>query len=193
MTLAVGSVLTQPIYSTFIFPLLKYMPFAPYALPILGHKKPFRRFQFPEHFQRKISPTQARLVLDQIGNVDIHMTQRRHLAKIYRDGLSNIYSVSLPKEDANDIYLSFPISVENREKLVAYMVQRGRDIGSFYYQNLAESSCFSDFAADCPAARDASKSTLLLPIYPGYKDQEAIANIGVIRDYFQHCHVEKSN
>jgi dTDP-4-amino-4,6-dideoxygalactose transaminase len=84
-------------------------------------------------------------------------------------------------------YTAFPIMVDGaiKQDLINFMLSRGRDIGSYFYKNLADEPCFSDFAEDCPNARKASKSVMLLPIYPAYSDLEAQANVAAMRDYFR--------
>lgn len=193
--LAIQLALTQSsLYKIVTFPSLRYLTIHRSDLvSILGHKKPFRRDQFPKEFERRLSPMQARLALAQLSHVDEDAAQRNHIAGIYRKGLAQIDGLALPSEtkDETNIYLSFPVMTQRKRQLMEHMLRHGRDINSFFYKNLADLECFADFLQHCPAARIASESTLLLPIYPGYKDDEVHRNIDVIREYFMQSQVRQ--
>ena len=140
----------------------------------------------PEHYRRRMTPLQARLVMRQLGEVDRDMRIRIGLARRYHDGLSDLPEIGLPplREDGSHTYLSFPIRVAGRDELVQHMMRQGRDVKTQHYVNLAELPCFSAYARDCPNVRTVAQQVLLLPIYPGYSESEIERNIGALRSYF---------
>jgi perosamine synthetase len=148
---------------------------------------PVLRKEIPEQYQRRISQMQARLVLDQIENVDSHARKRTELAQIYHDGLSDVPGIILPPRpgDLSHIYLHFAIQVPERGELQRYMMQQGRDAVIQHLGNTADLECFAHYRRDCPNARRTAKSVLLLPTYPGYMRSEAHKNVEVIRRFFR--------
>ncbi len=147
---------------------------------------PVLRAKIPEAYERRITQMQARLILDQIDRVDSDSRARIALAKIYSEGLRDIPGILLPpmRDDLSHIYLNYAIQVEDRGALQRYMMKHGRDVAIQHIGNTADYPCFVEYRTDCPHARRTAARVLLLPTYPGYRSSEAIANIGVIRRFF---------
>ena len=53
-----------------------------------------------------------------------------------------------------------------------------------HLHNCADLRCFEDFHRDCPNARKAAQSVVLLPTYPRYSSRDVELNIASIRRYF---------
>lgn len=187
----VGDILTSPpVFSLFTFWLFRYG--ALHDVNSVNKQfdtedNPVRRETMPSAYAVNITPMQARLIDDQIDEVDSNTRKRLAIAKIYHEGLKDIPGIRLPpmRDDGSHIYLSFPVQVENRLAVVKYLMHHGRDCVIQHIRNTAEMDCFSDFARDCPQAKRTAEQVLLLPTYPGYKPSEAEKNIAVLRRYFQ--------
>jgi perosamine synthetase len=146
---------------------------------------PALRRQIPEHYERRMTQTQARLILDQIDRVDGNSHERTKIARIYHEGLVNLPGLVLPPlgENLSHTYMSFPIQVEDREGLQKYMMRHGRDVVVQHIGNVADYGCFEPYRRDCPNARRTAARVLLLPTYPGYRPSEARKNVAIIRRY----------
>jgi dTDP-4-amino-4,6-dideoxygalactose transaminase len=156
---------------------------------------PVLRKQIPEHYERRMSQMQARLILDQIDRVDSNSRERTKLAMIYHEGLADLPGIVLPplRHDLSQIYLNFPIQVEDRDELQRYMMRHGRDVVIQHIGNAADYACFAQYHRDCPNARQTAKSVLLLPSYPGYSSAEAHKNVEIIRRYFRSGNIERAS
>jgi dTDP-4-amino-4,6-dideoxygalactose transaminase len=187
----VGDILTSPpVFSLFTFWLFRYG--ALHDVDSVNKQfdtedNPVRRDVMPAHYMGKITPMQARLIDAQIDAVDENTRKRLVLANIYYEGLKDIPGIRLPplRNDGSHIYLSFPVQVEDRMRVVKYLMLHGRDCVIQHIRNTAEMDCFAAFARDCPQAKRTAEEVLLLPTYPGYKPSEAQKNIAVLRRYFQ--------
>ncbi len=142
--------------------------------------------QIPKQYLKRMTPLQARLVAEQLADVDRCSQARVAHARSYHSGLSDISDIRLPplREDGADIYLSLPVQVPDCEKLVKHMMRQGRDVRTRQYANAADLPCFAEFARECPNARTAAECGFLLPTYPRYPESEVEKNIRVMREFF---------
>ncbi len=146
-----------------------------------------RKATMPDHYLSHLTPGQARLVLDQLDNVDRDSDTRIRHSVTYRAGLGDIPELVLPPNEQNDrkaIYTYFPIQYAEREKLLRFLMQHKRDVAAQHLRNCADLPSFSDFYRDCPRARAAAANVVLLPTYPRYPEAEVDKNIAVIRNFF---------
>lgn len=142
--------------------------------------------QIPKQYLKRMTPLQARLVAEQLEDVDRCSQARVAHVRSYHYGLSDVPGIRLPplREDGADIYLSLPVQVPDREKLVKYMMRQGRDLRVRHIANAADLPCFAEFARECPNARTAAERGFLLPTYPRYPESEVEKNIHVMREFF---------
>ena len=147
---------------------------------------PIRRNSIPEHYLRRMTPMQARLICSSLPYVSAHTGARIASAAAYHDLLSDIPEVLLPplRLDGSHIYYTFPIQVANRRALVRHMARCGRDISIQHICNTADLPMFAEFTSDCPNARQVAQSVVLLPTYPGYRLDQIKENVAAIRGYF---------
>ncbi|NNM35299.1 MAG: hypothetical protein HKO53_19645 [Gemmatimonadetes bacterium] len=140
----------------------------------------------PSIYEKRMTSLQARLVMQQLDEVDRHAAVRVEHAHAYHTGLADVAEMQLPplKRDGSHVYLSFPVLVDDREGLVDHMIRRGRDVRGREFDNAADLPCFAEFARECPNARAAAERCLALPTYPQYSPSEVERNIRVIREYF---------
>ena len=191
MQCLIGDILTAPpIFQLFTFWLLRQDTTHDLRLAdrlVQTENNPKLHEELPEHYRRRMTSLQARLVARQLDDVDRDTAIRIGLARRYHDGLSDLPEVGLPPlfEDGSHIYLSVPIRVAERAPLLKHMMRQGRDVKIQHYVNLADLSCFSAYARDCPNARTVAQQVLLLPVYPDYAPAEVERNILALRSYFR--------
>ena len=59
-----------------------------------------------------------------------------------------------------------------------------RDVAAQHLHNCADLPCFGEFHGECPNARAAARSVVLLPTYPRYADADIDRNLEAARRYF---------
>jgi perosamine synthetase len=152
-----------------------------------GEAYPTRKDEIPEAYLRRMTPMQARMVHNQIDDVDRLSQQRIALAQRYHDGLSSLQQIILPpmKTDGSHIYLTYPIQVPDRLALQRFLMENLRDIAIQHICNTADIPCYSDFHRDCPNARATADQVLLLPSYPSYGMAQVDKNIELIQRFFR--------
>jgi perosamine synthetase len=143
--------------------------------------------ELPEIYKSQYTPFQARLGLSQLQNVDSDIKIKVENAHLYYEGLKDIEQLRLPplRSDGSHAYLWFPIQYTEREDLLKYMYQQGRDIAAGHFTNTADSPRFAEFYRDCPNCRTIEKELIFLPTYPRYPRQDIQKNIEVIQQYFR--------
>jgi dTDP-4-amino-4,6-dideoxygalactose transaminase len=149
--------------------------------------EPALKTSFPEAYARRMRPAQARIVTDQLSEVDRLNDLRIETARRYDAGFHELNSIIRPPllVDRSHSYLHYPIQVPNREKLTRDVVRNGRDIAIQHLRNCADLPCFSRWYRDCPNARAVAESVVLLPTYPGYGGSEVDATIAAICDHLR--------
>ena len=150
-----------------------------------GEDAPTIKEQIPEHYLRRMTPMQARLLAPQIPQIDRLSEIRIGYARIY-DALSSIPDIITPplREDGSHIYLNYPIQVPDRHALLRYLMQHGRDLTVQHMGNNADYDAYQRWYRDCPNARATGTSVLLLPSYSGYGEREVRKNVELIQRYF---------
>jgi dTDP-4-amino-4,6-dideoxygalactose transaminase len=149
--------------------------------------EPTLKNEFPERYARRMRPAQARIVLGQLPELD-RLTERRiETAQRYDEGFRGVNAVLRPPllTDRSHTYLHYPIQVPDRGALTREVISSGRDIAIQHLRNCADLPCFSRWARDCPNARAAASSVVLLPTYPGYDGSEVDGTVAAIRDCFR--------
>ncbi len=145
-----------------------------------------RKKQMPEHYLRRMTPMQARILLTGLDKVERENSIRIRYAHIYEEGLCDIPELILPpcREDGSHIYTYYPIQFDERKKLIRWMMQNHRDVTRQHLKNCADLSSFEDFYSDCPNARQTAEANILLPTYPRYGEEEVRRNVNCIRTFF---------
>jgi len=186
----VGDIITYPLfYSVFTYWLFRYADLHDIdAIKGLlrGEGKAMLRTEIPEHYLHRMTPMQARLVESQFDRVNGDAGQRIEWASQYYDGLSGLVGLGLPplRKDGSHIYLNYAVQVENRDDSLRFLRSQGCDLAPQHLTNTADQACFKDYHRDCPNARKAANSVVLLPTYPEYGRATVQRNITQIRKYF---------
>lgn len=148
--------------------------------------------ELPDVYKSRYTSFQARIAMSQLGNVDSDIQTRIENGLLYYEGLKDIDQLILPpvqSERSNTLlsntFLWFPIQYSEREDLMKFMFEKGRDVAAGHFFNCADAPRYKEFQRDCPNTRKIEKELLYLPTYPGYSRREVERNIEVIREYFR--------
>jgi dTDP-4-amino-4,6-dideoxygalactose transaminase len=146
-------------------------------------RDPTLREQLPEHYHRRITPLQARLVRQYLPRVDAEIHARIAIARIYAEELAGVRGlIAAPfRTDLTHTYNYFTVQVPNRRDVLHGLLRRGRDLAQQHIRNTADLPCFERWKRDCPNARATAEEVLLLPTYPRYGGDQAIATARALR------------
>jgi perosamine synthetase len=141
----------------------------------------------PSGYLYRMAPSQQTLALKQLACVDADSRVRIAKAALYSRALAPIENLILPQWHGRDsnIYTHYPVQCREREAVLRYGMQRGRDFAAQYLRNCADLPEFREFHRDCPNARAAARELILLPTYPRYPESEIQQNIELIQQFFQ--------
>ena len=166
-----------------VFRLLTYWLFRFAVLHDIGainvlscsEQRPVLRAELPHMYCRRMSSTQARLVLAQLDRIEQHSAVRRATAMRYFETLKGIGGIGLPPKrlDGSHTYMVFPVRVAERNAVIRSLFRAGRDVTAQHLRNCADLDVFTAWYRDCPVAREVSGSVVLLPTYPRYGLDEA--------------------
>ncbi len=139
--------------------------------------------EIPEHYLRRMTPLQARLVLSQLDAIDANIERRVAYARRYHEGLCDLPELRLPplRTDGSHMYTYYPIQVSPRQEFLRELMRQRRDVAAQHIKNTADMDCFRDFHRDCPNARATADALVLLPTYPRYGEREVDRNVEAIR------------
>lgn len=194
----IGDLITlPPVYSTLTFRIFRYG--AVHGVESVNkvvqtENNPVRKETLPPAYRRRLTQMQARLILEQLDQVEANNAIRLRHARIYQEGLAGLPGIGLPpwREDGSHLYLQYPVQVPDRWSYVRYMMGRGRDLAIQHMTTAADLPIFADLARDCPAARFTAERVVLLPTYPRYGDDEVAANVAATIAYLRLAPVSAS-
>jgi dTDP-4-amino-4,6-dideoxygalactose transaminase len=188
-SLATDIVTYPPLFSRVTYPLFRFAHLK--GVGILNKQvqfdmNPTLLRALPLHYQRRMTPSQARLVLRGLPRLDPDREARVRSAHIYHAGLVGIPGLTVAPlcADGSHVYTYFALQCDRAQDLVRHGMQSGRDFAMQHLKNCADLPCFSAYARDCPNARRSAKETVLLPTYPRYSEAEVRANVAAVRAFF---------
>src|SRR5205814_561759 len=124
----------------------------------------------------RLDSLQAAILRVKFGYLDQWAKARRENAQRYRElfrdsGLTSTGAVRLPAEapSAHHVYNQFVIRVRERDKLRAYLTERGIGSEIYYPVPLHLQICFKELghhAGDFPESERAADEALAIPVYP---------------------------
>ena len=173
------------VYWLFRYAYLRDLGFFQYKLDVDSNPVAYSRF--PDRYAVRMAGVQADIILPQLPDYEAETWKRIGTARIYDGRLIDLPQVVRPplREDGSHIYPYYSIQVEERDRLARFMTERLRDVQTSQHRNCASLPCFSAFYRHCPNAERAARSVIYLPTYPGYKADQAEANIEAIRAFFR--------
>lgn len=165
-------VLTDPyIFSLFLYPII--YGFSGFGIDIVhsifSEKESFEAKNL--EIRCKLMPVeiQQELGIKEMGNLcSIIKLRKRNAGFLYKK-LEGVKGITLPEFSENNIYITFPIRVRNRDKFMRALLKKGVDTTSGYMK---------PFGQDCYKARKLYEEIVHLPIYPslGFEELEFIAD-----------------
>lgn len=120
----------------------------------------------------RLDSLQAAVLRVKLGHIDEWTEARRRAARRYRELLGETASAErlvLPRDCPGHVYNQFVIRSPERDRLRAFLADRGVGTEVYYPLPLHLQECFASLgcrAGDFPHAEAAARSSLALPIYP---------------------------
>lgn len=175
MKLATGKI----IFPSLTFPLIK-------AFGLLG--KDVVRDLFQENPRRdgkrrekRMAHFQARLGREQLARLDSSNRIRKENGGLLIQELREREDIPLPREKDN-IFISFPLLVKEREQFRKRLRQRGIDTSQGYLNDCSSLPIFNRFKTPSPHAERTEREIVHIPIYPGLSPKELQYISQVIKD-----------
>ncbi|MBI3939689.1 MAG: DegT/DnrJ/EryC1/StrS aminotransferase family protein [Acidobacteria bacterium] len=141
--------------------------------------------RMPTGYLHRMREWQALVGLRQLDRVEPDTYARTIRAKQYHDGLDGLSRIIKAQraDDLSNIYTYFPIQIGNRQSVLHYAQERGRDFAAQHLRNCADLPEFRELYRDCPNARATASELIILPTYPRYPAAEVQLNIEVIQEF----------
>ena len=120
----------------------------------------------------RLDSLQAAVLRVKLGHIDEWTEARRRAARRYRELLGETASAErlvLPRDCPGHVYNQFVIRSPERDRLRAFLADRGVGTEVYYPLPLHLQECFGSLGyrkGDFPHAEAAARSSLALPIYP---------------------------
>lgn len=123
----------------------------------------------------KMDDIQAAVLTAKLTRLGEDIARRAELANAYTERLRDVAGVLrlptiVPRDvETNPVFYVYLIEVEDRDKLVAYLADRGVETETYYPTPLHLQPCFADLGharGDFPHAEAACDRALALPLYP---------------------------
>ena len=145
---------------------------------------PTYRFRSDKH--TPFRPFMMRLCERQLSRLEANVAARREVVRRIKGDLPESPGLDTLDEDrhgtSNGSY--FGIYVPNSEHFTRFLASRGVEVNPHEFLDCGSLDQFSEFAADCPEARYATRHLVRLPSYPGMTEQDLNRMSSAIRDYF---------
>ena len=133
-----------------------------------------KKEKIPSSYLERLSESQARMVINQLGCLKTNNLKRVENATQYLHALKENDALKLPplRNDLSHVYTYYPVQVKDREGLIKHLIAAKRDASIQHYKNCADLDIFKKYYRNCEVARKISHSTILLPTYPLYRIDE---------------------
>lgn len=146
-----------------------------------------RHDALPDWYRARMTPGQARRVIEQWHAIADHTLERVDYARVYDQAIPE--SAGVRKAPAPDgrrhVYTYYPLLARDRVNLLKWLMYFRRDIAAQHLKNCAHLESFRHFHHECPNADEIARSVVLLPTYAGYGMEEARKNASIVRWYVE--------
>ena len=125
-----------------------------------------------------------RSFLPHLGDWNAH---RRKIARVYDEALSDCPGVRLTRTNGESAHHLYVIRARNRDRLRAYLGERGIGTGIHYATPLHRMPAFAECglkAGDLPHAERACREVVSLPMWPYMAESAAEEVAGRVREFF---------
>ena len=138
-------------------------------------------------YNSRLDELQAALLNLKLEEVDSLNRRRNEIAQKYRNGLKDL-PVELPVtwENTYNVYFSFIIMVDDREKLMDHLSKKGIECKIHYPIPIHKQQASIDSIGEVflPKTEAQNERILSLPVYPGLKDDQVDYIIRSVAEYY---------
>jgi len=138
-------------------------------------------------YNHRMDELQAAFLNIKLRYLELYNSQRRSLAKLYRNLLSEIEQITLPQsfDDSDSVYHQYVIQCDHRDKLQKYLLSNNIETLIHYPipSHLQKCLNFLNYSiGDLPHTEKLAQKCLSLPIYPGLSQ----SNIQFVCDHIKY-------
>jgi len=144
---------------------------------VMGHR--------PTDYFKGISATQAAVGLYELGQIDKNIEHRKRLAKFYQQTLTEGgWSVPQVPEEADPVYVRFPVRVSNKAYLLTEAAKGFVELGDWFESPLhgaeAPLETFAYRVGSCPQAERASRQVVNLSTHLRVTEDAACRTVRLV-------------
>jgi dTDP-4-amino-4,6-dideoxygalactose transaminase len=141
-------------------------------------------------YTARLDTLQAIVLLAKLPRLDGWNQQRRAAADFYFDALAGVGDLALPPvpEGSRPVWHLFPVRTGQRERLAAFLKERGVATGRHYPTpvHLAPAFAYLGYRpGDFPVAERVSEEHLTLPMFAGISELQLETVVEAIREFFE--------
>lgn len=146
-----------------------------------------RHDTLPSWYRSRLTPGQARRVIEQWSRIDSHSAARIEYARTYDKEVTIGAGIRKPPApmESRHVFTYYPLLARNRQNLLKWLMYFRRDIAAQHLKNCAHLESFKEFYHHCPVADEVARSIVLLPTYPGYGIDAVRENAAIVRWYVE--------
>ncbi|HEX2307902.1 MAG TPA: DegT/DnrJ/EryC1/StrS family aminotransferase [Jatrophihabitantaceae bacterium] len=149
-------------------------------------------YEMPGHNYR-LTEVQAALGIPQLAQLAETTSKRRHNAARLTDGLSDVTGLRLPRQmpGRGHVWHQFTVLVTDeapvdRDEFVRLLADRGVGSGVYYPRPVFDYACYRNHprvrVSPVPAAEDAARRVVSLPVHPGLSATDIDTIIETVRE-----------
>jgi dTDP-4-amino-4,6-dideoxygalactose transaminase len=136
----------------------------------------------------RLDTIQAAGLLVKLRHLDLWSAKRRENAALYDEHFANLEGLRRPtvRQGAVSIYNQYVVRTERRDALQAFLKERGVGTEVYYPVSLHEQECFKSLGyrrGAFPAAEEAARTSLALPIYPELTEEQIAFVAAQVREF----------
>jgi dTDP-3-amino-3,4,6-trideoxy-alpha-D-glucose transaminase len=140
-------------------------------------------------YNSRLDTIQAAILRVKLPYLDAWNQRRRELADLYRRSLAEV-PVTLPSvpEEGKHVYHLFVVRTGDRDALLRYLQERGIGAGIHYPVPIHLHSAYEHLGyrvGDFPVSEKLCAEILSLPVYPEMSDDQVLAVVAAIKDFFR--------
>ncbi len=130
---------------------------------------------------------EAAFLLSRVKNLKEWENRRTEIARYYRKGLADIFDLQLPIDNSASSWHKFVLKTNQRDQLHHFLSSHGIETQFHYNYLLADLPFINNqrLSETFPAAQDAKRQCLSLPIYAELENDEVDFIISMIRQFFE--------
>ncbi|HMW04645.1 MAG TPA: DegT/DnrJ/EryC1/StrS family aminotransferase [Leptospiraceae bacterium] len=140
----------------------------------------------PDDYLDKMIDVEARVGISQLKKIDRIIQDRVDAVNYYFDSLKDIKEIQLPPKIEGATYSHFTIQVENRDKLISYMLDKAIQLGQLIEYSVPELDSYKNrnyrVRPECNVASNFVPKVVNLPISSGMKDVQKV--VSELRKYY---------